>query len=100
MAPGEHGNTERPNALMYPHKDNFMDVMKEYIDFSDNEELWKEAANMGGLGQSILEEGIEQGEDRLGKLMNILLAHNRTDDMRKAAVDKEVRRRLYEEFHI
>lgn len=49
------------NALMYPHKDDFLDVTAEYIDFSDNEELWKEIAHMGGLGQSILEEGIEQG---------------------------------------
>lgn len=49
------------NALMYPHKDDFLDVAAEYIDFSDNEELWKEITHMGGLGQSILEEGIEQG---------------------------------------
>ena len=46
---------------MYPHKDDFLDVAAEYIDFSDNEELWKEITHMGGLGQSILEEGIEQG---------------------------------------
>lgn len=45
------------NVLMYPHKEDFMDVMKKYIDFSDNEELWKEVTDMGGLGQSILEEG-------------------------------------------
>ena len=49
------------NAVMYPHRQDFMDTISEYIDFSDNEELWKEAEHMGGLGQSILEEGIEQG---------------------------------------
>lgn len=35
--------------------------MTNYIDFSDNEELWKEAPNMTGLGLSIYEEGIETG---------------------------------------
>ena len=63
------------NVLMYPHKEDFMDVMKTYIDFSDNEELWKEVTDMGGLGQSILEEGleygIEQGREQ-GKLEMVL----------------------------
>ena len=52
------------NVLMYPHKEDFMDVMKTYIDFSDNEELWKEVTDMGGLGQSILEEGLEYGMEQ------------------------------------
>lgn len=49
------------NALMYPHREDFMDTMSEYIDFSDNEELLQEAENMEGLGQSILEEGKREG---------------------------------------
>ena len=49
------------SALMYPHKEDFMDTISEYIDFSDNKELWKEAAHMTGLGQSVLNEGIQQG---------------------------------------
>lgn len=49
------------NALMYPHKEDFMEVISDYIDFSKNEELWKESPHMTGLGQSIYEEGIEQG---------------------------------------
>ena len=63
------------NVLMYPHKEDFMDVMKEYIDFSDNEELWKEVTDMGGLGQSILEEGLEYGIEEgreQGKLEMVL----------------------------
>lgn len=48
------------NAIMYPHREDFMDTVSEYIDFSHNEELWKETNHMVGLGQSILEEGIEQ----------------------------------------
>ena len=49
------------NALMYPHKEDFIQVISDYIDFSENEELWKESPHMTGLGQSIYEEGIEQG---------------------------------------
>ena len=40
-----------------------MDTMNEYIDFSDNEELWKEVTHMSGLGQSIFEEGREEGRE-------------------------------------
>ena len=29
------------NAIMYPHKDSFMATVSEYIDYSDNETLWK-----------------------------------------------------------
>ena len=53
------------NAIMYPHREDFLETISEYIDFSDNEELWKEAEHMGGLGQSIrdecLTEGLEKG---------------------------------------
>lgn len=49
------------NAIMYPHQHNFMETISEYIDYSDNEELWKGAERMEGLGESILEEGFEQG---------------------------------------
>lgn len=66
MYNGEEGNEGYGllrflNAIMYPHREDFMDTISEYIDFSGNEELWKEAKHMSGLGQSVLEEGIEQG---------------------------------------
>lgn len=41
-----------------------METVKDYIDFSQNEILWKEMDRMSGLGMSILEEGIEQGIER------------------------------------
>ncbi len=53
------------NVLMYPHKREFMDTVSEYIDFSGNEELWKEMTHMTGLGQSIFEEGIQKGIEAL-----------------------------------
>lgn len=29
---------------MYPHKTDFIKTVSEYIDFSETEELWKEAS--------------------------------------------------------
>lgn len=49
------------NLLMYPHKDDFMESISDYIDFSGNEELWKEREHMFSLGRCILEEGREKG---------------------------------------
>ena len=47
------------NAIMYPHSGEFMDTISEYIDFSENEELWKEGSHMFSLGQCIVEEGMQ-----------------------------------------
>jgi hypothetical protein len=47
--------------LFYPQKPDFSEQIKKYIDFSQNLELLKEVEYMGGLGQSILEEGVERG---------------------------------------
>lgn len=46
------------------------------------------------------EEGREEGEDRLGKLISLLLAGGRTSDAQRAAASKEVRAALYQEFNI
>lgn len=52
------------HAVMYPHKEDFLDIVKEYIDFSRNEALWKEMDRMCGLGMSVLLEGEARGEAR------------------------------------
>lgn len=52
------------HAVMYSHKENFLDAVKEYIDFSRNEALWKEMDKMSGLGTSVLLEGEARGEMR------------------------------------
>lgn len=49
------------HAVMYPHKEDFLDTVKEYIDFSQNEKLWQEVDKMSGLGVSILFEGEARG---------------------------------------
>ena len=46
---------------MYPHRDDFMEVVSDYIDFSQNSELREEVKKVMGIGQIMLETGIEQG---------------------------------------
>ena len=52
------------DTIMSPHKEDFMDKVKEYIDFSENEELWKEVTRVSGLGLSIFREGLEEGLEK------------------------------------
>lgn len=47
------------NTIMYPHKDDFMDTVSEYIDFSDNEALHKEVIHVSTIEQ-IKYEGMRE----------------------------------------
>lgn len=38
-----------------------MATMSDYIDFSGNEELWKEEKQMNGLGECVYRDGLEEG---------------------------------------
>lgn len=75
---GEKGLLDFLNILFYPHKKDFVSKLEHYIDLSSYEELKREANKMGGLGESVLERGIEQGiaqgannvKDVIQKLMN------------------------------
>lgn len=42
------------------------------------------------------EEGRKEGEDALGTLIDRLYADNRLDEIRKAAVDRGYRKRLFQ----
>lgn len=47
-----------------------------------------------------IRQGIEQGEDRLNRLILCLIANGRQEDLEKAAQDKTYREQLYEEFRL
>lgn len=51
------------SMIMYPHKEDFVDQVSRYIDFSGNQELQKEVERMSGLGESIYKEGKEKGRE-------------------------------------
>ena len=42
--------------------------------------------------------GREEGEEKLNRLYTLLIGQNRIEDLKKAAEDKEYRRKLYCEF--
>ena len=55
--------------------------------------------NLGvGIEEKGIKIGIGEGEDKLGKLINLLMQSNRSEDVTKAATDKEARKKLYKEF--
>ena len=56
-----NGMMEFLHAIMYPHTEEFLAKIKKYIDFSENEELWKEVDSVTGLGMSIGRECYEKG---------------------------------------
>jgi len=41
------------NAIMYPHKEDFMSTVTDYIDYSGNAELWREVTQMSSLEQVV-----------------------------------------------
>lgn len=45
-------------------------------------------------------EGREEGEKRLGLLMNLLFKENRYDDANKAATNADFREKLFKEYNI
>lgn len=47
-----------------------------------------------------ISQGLSQGENRLGKLVDLLLNQGRTEDLKKAAKNPEYRNRLYQELQI
>lgn len=89
------------NAIMYPHEEDFMDTILDYIDFSANEELWKETNGMFSLGQCILEDGMEIGMRAM--VMDNLEEHTPVERIieklqRHFGLSRERAERYYEKF--
>ncbi len=57
------------NAIMYPHKDDFMATVTEYMDYSENEELWKEVTHVSSLEQVIFEGAVDDAKKLVAKEM-------------------------------
>ena len=78
------------NAIMYPHQKGFMETVSEYIDFSENEELWKEGSNMFSLGQCIAEEVWEEASE---KGIQILVLDNLEEQVPEERILAKLQRR-------
>ena len=57
-------------------------------------------SNMSGFIDGYVEKGIEQGEEKLSKLILLLQKDGRIEDITKALSDKDARKELYKEFGI
>lgn len=90
------------HTIMYPHKEDFLKTVKEYIDFSHNEILWKEMDKMSGLGMSILEEGRTEGRiegrDMINQLILCLIHDGRNEDIEKAVSNPEYQNKLIRHY--
>lgn len=68
------------------------------------EEYKKEGKDMCQALEDIyiegVEEGISQGEDKMGRLIKLLFMNSRVNEVDKVVNDKEYRQKLYEEFQI
>ena len=47
-----------------------------------------------------INKGIEQGEGRVNRLIQLLIANSRTDEIEKAVTDKEYQKALFRELHL
>jgi hypothetical protein len=102
------------NLIMYPHDKDFINNVSKYIDFSNNTKLRREAGNMSGLGECVLNDGIKIGKaegiiegkaegkiettERLNKLNAILLDSGRYDDLKRTTKDKDFQEKLLDEL--
>ena len=115
------------NTIMYPHKDDFMETVSEYIDFSGNDALRKEVIHVstieqikyegmreelteelrGEITEELREEGIqalilsnlEEGIPREGILVKIQKYYGLTEENAKQYYNRFVLKREGEELY-
>jgi hypothetical protein len=71
-------------------------ILKDEYNIAMTEEFESEVQRMCNLSKGL----IDQGEDMFAQLVIKLFALDRSDDAKRAAEDKEYRRKLMEEFQI
>ena len=69
------------NTIMYPHKDNFMSTVSEYIDFSDNDALRKEVIHVSTIEQIKYEGMREELTEELTKEITEELTKEITEEL-------------------
>lgn len=64
-----------------------MQIVSEYVDFSENEELWKEVTQVDGLGWRVFEEGREEGrEEGIEKGIQAMIVDNLEEQVPKERI--------------
>lgn len=79
---------------------NVMDKEKRFeLKINENAEKGK-VNTMSEWLDKVIKTSEADGENKMGKLINILLNQGRTEDLSKAANDSDFRQQLYQEFQI
>ena len=60
----------------------------------------KEEIHMTRLGQMIFDDGLEEGENRVNRLISCLLEQDRIDDIKRAVEDRDYQKKLFVEMGI
>lgn len=60
----------------------------------------KEEIHMTRLGQMIFDDGLEEGENRVNRLISCLLEQDRIDDIKRAVEDRDYQKKLFMEMGI
>ncbi len=85
------------NTIMYPHKDDFMDTVSEYIDFSDNDALRKEVIHVSTIEQIKYEGMREELTEELTKEITEELTKEITEELTKE-ITEELTKEITEEL--
>ncbi len=76
------------NAIMYPHKEDFMSTISEYIDYSDSEELWKEVTDLSTIEQIRYEGMVEKLTKELTEKLTKKVTEEVTDKVTEEVTEK------------
>ena len=83
-------------------KEEIVKRLAEIYHIPKNRELEGGIQTMCNFGEAILEKGIERGietgEERVNRLIQLLLEQSRMDEIERAVSDKEYQNRLFKEF--
>lgn len=83
------------NSLNYHEK---VEIMEKEYELELPEEWEEEMQDMYSFAAEIRKKGEARGEERMGKLSELLVSMNRTKDITKAIQDITYRQKLYKEF--
>ncbi len=97
------------NAIMYPHREDFMSTISEYIVYSDNEELWREVTDLStieqiryeGLKEKAREEGMKLArEDITEKVREEGIQAVILDNLEEQIPKERILMKLQKRFHL
>ena len=80
----------RMQALLYVFAGKFLN--------KDDLQKVKEAISMTILGEMLVKDGLRQGEEKLGRLIQLLIRNSRSDEIDRAVSDRQYQEALYREF--